>query len=179
MGDEGSSALVVEVPEAEAVVSEHRAGLDASASLGVPAHVTVLYPFVAVTRLDDDLLATLRGLFARCASFDYRFSATAWFDEAVLFLAPDDPAPFSALIDVAATAFPEHPPYGGEFDEVVPHLTIGDRADLARLRAAEAAVRPRLPVTGVATAVTLLHQEAAGRRWERHTRFALADGQTT
>ena len=40
------SAILVPVPEAGPVVGRLRARLDRSASRGVPAHVTVLYPFV-------------------------------------------------------------------------------------------------------------------------------------
>ena len=40
------SAVLVPFPEAERVVSPYRARLDGAAALGVPAHVTVLYPFV-------------------------------------------------------------------------------------------------------------------------------------
>ena len=38
------SAVLVPVLEAERVVSRHRARLDAAATAGVPAHVTVLFP---------------------------------------------------------------------------------------------------------------------------------------
>jgi hypothetical protein len=44
------SAVLVPVPEAERVVSRYRARLDGAAALGVPAHVTVLYPFVPAAR---------------------------------------------------------------------------------------------------------------------------------
>ena len=44
-----------------------------------------------------------------------------------------------------SAAFPEHPPYGGVFADVVPHLTIGHDHDVATLRAAEDAVSARLP----------------------------------
>jgi len=40
------SAVLVPVLEAERVVSPHRSRLDGAAALGVPAHVTVLFPFV-------------------------------------------------------------------------------------------------------------------------------------
>ena len=39
------TALVVEVPEAEPLVSQWRAQHDWSAQRGVPAHITILYPF--------------------------------------------------------------------------------------------------------------------------------------
>ena len=40
------SALVVLVPEADPLVGPFRSFFDPSAALGVPAHVTLLYPFV-------------------------------------------------------------------------------------------------------------------------------------
>jgi hypothetical protein len=40
------SAVLVPIPAAERVVSTHRSRLDGAAALGVPAHVTVLFPFV-------------------------------------------------------------------------------------------------------------------------------------
>lgn len=178
MSDNGSSALIVEIPEAEPVVGAHRLRLDESAALGVPAHITVLYPFVPAARVDDPLLDSLTALFARCPAFDYRFARTDWFDDDVLWLAPEDPTPFAVLSDAAGAAFPECPPYGGEFDEVVHHLTVADRRELDIMRAAETDVVPRLPVSGRATAVTMLRQRGAGERWERLTRFPLADGQT-
>lgn len=39
------SALVVLVPEAEALVKSFRDRHDPSAAAGVPAHITLLYPF--------------------------------------------------------------------------------------------------------------------------------------
>jgi hypothetical protein len=47
------SAVLVLLPEAEIAVASHRAELDAAAGLGVPAHVTVLYPFVPPARIDE------------------------------------------------------------------------------------------------------------------------------
>lgn len=179
MSDHGSTALVVEIPEAEPVVAGHRQRFDTSAALGVPAHVTVLYPFVAASAVDDRLIATLTELFAGCPTFAYRFSRTAWFDHEVLFLAPDDPGPFRALTDLAAATFPEYPPYGGVHDEVVPHLTVADEVgDIERMRAVAQDIEARLPITGSAPEVVLLHQTAPGGRWERFTGFALRVGQT-
>jgi hypothetical protein len=55
---------------ADALIERHRQHLDAAATGGVPAHVTVLYPFVEPARVDDELAATLVRA-ARCvASFE-------------------------------------------------------------------------------------------------------------
>ena len=41
------SGLIIEVPEAETAVAAWRERLDPQAVLGVPAHITVLFPFAA------------------------------------------------------------------------------------------------------------------------------------
>jgi hypothetical protein len=61
--EELQSALLLPVPAAESVVGPHRARRDASARDGVPAHVTVLYPFLP-TAIGPDVLAALAQLFA-------------------------------------------------------------------------------------------------------------------
>jgi hypothetical protein len=40
------SAIIMPVPEVEAVVGPLRLQYDALARLGIPAHITLLYPFV-------------------------------------------------------------------------------------------------------------------------------------
>jgi hypothetical protein len=46
------SALVVLVPAAEALVGVFRALYDPAVRVGVPAHITVLYPFVPTDKID-------------------------------------------------------------------------------------------------------------------------------
>jgi hypothetical protein len=40
------------VPEAEPAVRHHREHLDANAPLGIPAHITVLFPFMPPETID-------------------------------------------------------------------------------------------------------------------------------
>ena len=82
----GQTALVVKVPEAEPVVGRWRDRFDPSAARGVPAHVTVLYPFLDSGRIDDRLLGELRELFAAHASFEVRFSRVDAFPECCISL---------------------------------------------------------------------------------------------
>ena len=83
----------------------------------------------------EPAVGRLRGTFAR----------TRWFGEDVLWLAPEPDQPFRALTTALHSAFPQCPPFGGIYPDVVPHLTIGDRppGGPATLEAAEA-LRPRL-----------------------------------
>ena len=173
------SALLVAVPEAEPAVGEHRARLDWSARVGVPAHLTVLYPFLPPAAIDSAARASLRRLFAGFAPFDVTLDRVRWFGADVVWLGPRDDSPFRALISGASAAFPECPPYGGLIAEVIPHLTIGDGDDRPALRAAAEAVRGHLPVEARVTEVTLMAGPAPGNlgiapgRWRTLTTFPL------
>jgi hypothetical protein len=51
------TALLLPVPAAEPAVSRHRARFDVAARDGVPAHVTVLYPFLPPAGISEPLQA--------------------------------------------------------------------------------------------------------------------------
>ena len=146
LGPPTHSAVIVSIPEAEPVVGHHRRVLDESAPWGVPAHVTVLFPFMDPTELDDDVHAKLSRAVATVPEFTATFGSTAWFDEKVLWLAPDPAEPFRALTTSVAAAFPEHPPYGGKYQSMVPHLTVAMSNDEDLLARIEADLAGRLPI---------------------------------
>lgn len=135
------TALLLACPQALPVITDG----DGGAAEGPLAHVTVLYPFKPPERLDDDDHRTLAGIFGATDPFVLRGSRTGWFDERVLYVAPDDPVPILALTGRVIAAYPDLPPYGGEFAEVVPHLTVAMERPVEELRAAEQRVRGRLP----------------------------------
>ena len=124
---EPESAVLIPVPETERIVSGHRRRLDRAAVWGVPAHVTVLYPFAAPSAITDATIAALADAVRSVSAFDCEFPATAWFGQEVVWLAPQPEEPFRALTQVVSAAFPGYLPYDGAFDEIVPHLTVGDR----------------------------------------------------
>ena len=150
------SALLVPVPAAESAVGQHRARLDGAARDGVPAHITVLYPFLPPAGIDKTLLAALRRMFAGHEAFGFTLDKVGWFGEDVLWLGPREPASFTALTDLAVTAFPSCPPYGGRHTEVIPHLTIGHSGGPRALGAAAESVRHCLPIEAAATQVILM-----------------------
>lgn len=181
-GDE--SALLLPVPAAEQAVGPHRAALDASAADGVPAHFTVLYPFLPAASVDEPVLGRVRGIVGSVRRFSLTLARVAWFGESVLWLAASDEAPLRALTAACHAAFPSCAPYGGRHADVVPHLTIGHAGDhldgdpLPALRAAEADVRKRLPIVTEATEVILMagpspDGRAAPAPWTTLARFPL------
>lgn len=168
------TALIAEIPAAESVVGRHRARLDANAALGIPAHVTILAPFVPVSRLRTTELTRLSDLFAAVPAFDVRLDHADWFGTTVLWLGLQDPGPFRDLTARVFAEFPEFPPFGGRFRDVVPHLTIGIDSPVDEMRRAEVAIAERLPVVDRVAAVTLVAELSSGGRWETLASFPLA-----
>jgi hypothetical protein len=168
------SAVVVAVPEAESAVGTHRAWLDHAAAWGVPAHVTVLYPFLPPAEIDDGVLARLRAAIATVPAFDTVFARASWFGDDVLYLAPEPDAPFRALMTAVWEAFPDHPPYGGEIPDVVPHLTVGQGAPLPVLRTVAEEVTPYLPIPVRVATVTLIQGAEEADSWHTLAELPLA-----
>lgn len=164
------SGLVVTVPEAEPAVRAWRDRLDPSVPSGMPAHVTVLFPFLPEGRFDGDTLAAIADVIGRHKAFEARFEGCGRFP-GVLYLAPEPAAPFRALTEAVVDRWPETPPFGGQFAEIVPHLTIAQGQDDTVLDEAEAGLRDGLPiVTRVASVDLMVHD---GSRWRQRASFAL------
>lgn len=161
------SAVIVSVPEAEPAVAEQREQLDRAAVWGVPAHVTVVYPFLPPDQLDAGRLHTLAGVVRSVPRFDVVFSEVRWFGDEVAWLAPQPADGFQALIGAVTTAFPECPPYGGDFGDPVPHLTIGAHAGRDALGAAAREVAPRLPFSASVGVAHLLQGWDAPGAWRK------------
>ena len=68
--------------------------------------------------------------------------------------------------------------YGGVYDDVVPHLTVGDRpaGGVSELRAAEADVLRWLPIEARISRVWLMTGNAAPGSWQTVAELALATG---
>ncbi|MFF7967079.1 2'-5' RNA ligase family protein [Streptomyces sp. NPDC007903] len=166
----GRSGLIVRIPEAEPAVRAWRDRLDPSVRAGVPAHVTVLFPFLDESLLDHDACAVIGEVIGRHRSFETRFEHCGRFP-GILYLVPEPDIPFRRLTEAITDRWPDAPPFGGQFDEVVPHLTIAQGQDDAVLEEAEADLRGRLPVTARVSSVDLLVHD--GTRWQQRASFAL------
>lgn len=119
------SALVVLVPEAEPLAKAFRDRHDPAAADGMPAHITVLYPFMSPKDLAADVLDELRATFSRHERFHFQLAEVRnW--PSVLYLAPRPETPLRALTQAVVERYPTYPPYEGKFDDVIPHLTIAD-----------------------------------------------------
>lgn len=89
MSDAEVSALIIPAPEADAVVGPFRVALDSAAVLGVPAHITILYPFMPTSLLTDDIDSELRDLFATVDVFETSLASIERFGHDVVYIRPE------------------------------------------------------------------------------------------
>jgi len=170
----GETAIVVPVPEAGPTVELLRRRHTNDGTEGMPAHITLLYPFTDSELLESERIEQIRGALASFAPFDGELSRIGRFERplgTVLWLAPGLAAPFISMTEALATEFPEHPPYGGEFGSIVPHLTVAVSDDQDMLARIQAGLAPDLPIQIRVEEVALYENTGAG--WKRRTTIPL------
>jgi 2'-5' RNA ligase len=160
------SAFAVKVPAAKPLVEDLRRRYDATVALGVPAHITVLVPFMDPALITPKILDRAQRALNRTPSFSFslgkveRFPGTA-------YLAPEPAKPFVTMTLALVEAFPEFPPYGGEHQGVIPHLTVA-HGNTLDADAAAAELKTRLSTLGTVHAncseVALI--ENSSGRWQ-------------
>ena len=152
------TAFIVRIPAAENLVAELRNRFDSNVRLGVPAHISILVPFMDPARVTPVVLAAAQEALRDIAPFEFTLRRVGRFPTTA-YLAPEPPDPFIAMTASLVRTFPEFLPYAGEHTDVVPHLTVahGD-AESASVAAAELEQTLRIsgPIKARCTSVALL-----------------------
>jgi hypothetical protein len=122
----GHTVIALPVPALDGFVRDRTHRYDASFVSGDAdfghAHVTLLGPWLASPAGAD--LKTVAGLLDQEPRFSFTLAEIRQFPGGVLYLAPDPDDALRGLTTRLAEAFPQTPPYAGEFPDVVPHLTL-------------------------------------------------------
>lgn len=163
------SALVIPVSLPPRLERERRRHVSVAA-LGVPAHLSLLYPFITPADLTDQDRRRLANILKQHLAFDFQLGRIrAW--PAALYLEVLPVAPFARLVEALVAAYPEWVPYGGEFP-YVPHVTVADLlpADSREPAPPPQIANPRRPLLRRAERAILLVQDQAGR-WQPRWRF--------
>ncbi|MFF8381605.1 2'-5' RNA ligase family protein [Streptomyces sp. NPDC015661] len=168
----GQTGLIVRIPEAEPAVRGWRERFDPSARAGVPAHVTVLFPFLDESRMDARVPSALAEVLGSHPAFDLRFERCGRLP-GVLHLVPEPDTQLRRLTEAIAGRWPEAPPYGGRFAEIVPHLTIAQGQEDTVLEEIETGLVDRLPFTTHVASVELIVYD--GVKWQERASFALGE----
>lgn len=174
-GTRSEAALLVLVPEADALVGPFRERFDRSALEGMLAHITVNYPFQPMQSDREVLIQELSDLFSGFPAVKFRLTELRHSPD-TLYLAVEPEQPFRDLIEAVANRYPESPPYGMAVDEVIPHVTVAEETPGAEFSdiAKEFAVASRrvLPIDGMAHEIWLMDYE--DHVWSKTAAFGLA-----
>ena len=163
----GHSVLQLPVPALEEWVRARTAHYDAGFVSADPlfghAHITALGPF------DPDpspsVLASVAAIAASTEPMTVRLAELAQFPNGIIHLVPSPGDPLRGLTARLVTAFPSHPPYGGEFgSDVQPHLTVDAATDLISLSSTRDLLAGAVPVTCVLDRLQLAWWETGNCR---------------
>ena len=173
------STLVILVPEAEGLVRSFRERYHPSAKAGMPAHITLLYPFKSPNEIDGLVLDTLSQCFSRFPPVKFSLTTINRFPGETLYLVPEPEDPLRELILAIWRCYSETPPYRGQYSTIIHHLPAADRSgligdqELAEIaREFEQAAEGRLPLQALAAEVTLMDSRSG--RWAINTTFRLS-----
>jgi 2'-5' RNA ligase len=164
------SAVILPVTLPEPLEVFRQAHVD-EAPLGVPAHATLLFPFVPVADLTGAHETRLAATVAATPAFDYRLETIERWPE-TLYVRPGPTQPFAGLADRLAADWPEWPLYGDgtPFDA---HITLGEPRNEEEEAALRHLAQSCLPARRTAGEILLIAEDEH-RRWHVRRRFQLA-----
>ena len=139
-------------------------------ALGVPFHVTLLYPFAPSAELTSEVISEARWFFAARAPFELELTRLASWAR-VVYAVPEPEAVLRECMRELFALFPRWPPYGGEHADVIPHATLAEEVDAADIYPEiERRLSGHLPAHYKVQEATLL-EEVAPDRWCERERF--------
>jgi len=150
----GESAIIVPV-SVPVAVQRLRERMDPSAADGVPAHITLIYPFMPPYDLKDDVRRHVEEIVESEPAFPFVLRAVGRWPN-VVYLVPEPDEPFRRLTNALAAAFPDYPPYEGAHAEVIPHVTVASDVPDDYFDAAAHALPALLPIRDVAREAWLI-----------------------
>ena len=173
MAGDRASAVIVRAHLPPGLERLRRRGV-ADAADGLPAHLTLLYPFVDPARLDDAVRRRIGAVAANHEPFDYRLlRAARWPDTLYVAVAPVEP--FVALQRDLEAAFPDRPIYGEPPGfAFVPHVTIAEGRPADDPATTHDRVWASLPRSARAATLDVIATD--GRGWRLVWRLRLGQG---
>jgi 2'-5' RNA ligase len=165
------SVLLVPIPELDPFVRSRTEHYDtdwlSADPMFVHAHVTALGPFLPRDALDASAVASIGRIASQTRPFEFKLSIIGTFPNGIIHLVPEPEGPFRTLTARLWEAFPDYPPYAGEFGDVRPHLTLDARSEDVSEASTRALLGDLVPATCHAERLDLAWYEAGNCRLVR------------
>jgi 2'-5' RNA ligase len=136
------------------------------ATLGVPPHVTLLYPWQPAP-IDAASLGVLRAVARQFGAFTMSLDRVETFPKGVVYASAEPDGMLRSMIQALTDAFPDTPPFGGEFAGVgpTPHCTLA-KCDPGQIDAQQLdfieRLRSVLPATINVTSICVEEESESG-----------------
>jgi 2'-5' RNA ligase len=167
------TTLLVPVPAAESATAGWWPEWQPPKARGIPAHVSVLFPFLRRTAIDAEELELVAQAAATVRAFEFSLTSVGRFPQTV-YLRPEPATGFTALTHAVEERFPGVRAYGGVHPRHVPHVTVLTCHERELLDRAASEVTAALPIRARAAEVWLMTEREHGG-WEHSETFPLAE----
>ncbi|MGH3887194.1 MAG: 2'-5' RNA ligase family protein [Pseudonocardiaceae bacterium] len=155
------------MPAADGLLASVGARYPGTVREGVPAHVSLLYPFVTAAELDEGVISALGELFAEQVPMPVEF-VKCYRRDGFVALRPEPIEGLTGLLGEARRRWPEVVPYEGLYGDVEPHVTVALRASEETAVTIEQEVTAELPISADLREAWLVAFEG---RWSLRGRF--------
>ena len=169
---EGKTGVVIPVPAVDSLLASVAARFPGVVREGVPAHLSVQYPFVAAGELDDGVAGALAKVFAEQQPMPVTFTECRR-RGGFVYLVPDPIDGLAKLTAQIRHRWPEVAPPEGLDDEVGPHVTVAMRASDQAADTIEQETITALPISTELAEAWLV---AFDGRWVLRERFEFGAG---
>jgi hypothetical protein len=171
MATQGQTGLVIPVPGADALLGSVGARYPGTVRAGLPAHVSLLYPFVVVAELDERVTTALHELFVEQVSIPVDF-VECYRRGGFVALRPDPSDGLTELLSKTHRRWPDVVPYAGVYRDLEPHLTVAMGCSEQMAMRIEQEVTAELPICAELREAWLLAFEG---QWKLRDRFEFGD----
>lgn len=162
---EKPTGLIFPVPAAQALVDKFLLQTDPTRDSGLPAHITVLFPFVPVT---PRVTEKLEAFFKDIPPFEINFDKAAKFPLNT-YLVPRQNDFLIQIIEKASRTF-DIKPYGGVHPKIIPHLTLVHSSNEIVLNSALIQANNHGPISDTIDKALLLAPSKHEKGWKiKHT----------
>ncbi len=170
MAREGVTGLVLPVPEADPVLTTVSQGYP-EAVRDVPAHISLLYPFLAADSLDEQHINTLDHIFRMQTPVPLTLAECRRQEDGFVYL-PAASDELTALVETVRARWPEAVPHERRGNVAEPHVTVAMQAPEESATRIQATVDAALPMVTVLQEVWLV--VFSGDQWHVREHFAFA-----
>ncbi|NNF53258.1 MAG: hypothetical protein HKN03_02340 [Acidimicrobiales bacterium] len=160
----GSTALLFLVPEAQDLFD----AVGGATPGGIPAHITVLYPFIRPPKITSQTRDELAQLAAATDRFEVTITSLAQY-EITTYLNLEPEEPIRTITYRIFEQWPNYPPYGDIDLYIQPHMALAQGVIPSDV---ESTALPHLPVNAEITHLTVMVRRWSGR-WKVDAQFPL------